>query len=316
MRLSVVVSTYGRRSYIEQCIDSLLAQDRLPDEIVVITRVGDDPTEKYIDELLSNYTGSVEFRRARVTEPGVLAANRAGMRLVSGDIVSFIDDDATAHTDWLSRIEKWFEDQPDVGAVGGRDSQECAGIASESTTNVGRVLWYGRVIGNHHKVSRGARQVDVLKGVNMSFRRHLIPRFDENILGSAHSYEMDLCFAVRHRGYRVIFDGDLLVDHYVNAPRYLAGSTDANDNRREYFIHHNRVYVLLKNLGFWKKLIFLGYTFGLEGIIFLYRLVSGSHGMNPDLLGWIYRGKISGLRDYLFRHRPASSRAGEYGGTD
>lgn len=33
------------------------------------------------------------------------------------------------------------------------------------------VQWFGRVIGNHHLGTGGVREVDILKGVNMSFRQ-------------------------------------------------------------------------------------------------------------------------------------------------
>ena len=303
MTLSVLVTTYGRVSYLQGCIESLLGQERPPDEIVIVTREGDTQTETFVSGLIASQYGSVRLVHATVAQPGVLAANRVGIAQVTGDIVCFIDDDASARPDWLRRVEAHFLADDRVGAVGGRDVQHAAGGVSvdEPTDRVCRIYWYGRIVGNNHKAFPGICEADHLKGVNMSFRRGLIPPFDEKILGNAHCYEMDLCFAVKHRGYRILYDGDLIVDHYIDAPRYLPGNEVVGDQDREYFIHHNCVYVMLKNLGPFRQAAFLVYTFVIEGFVNVVRLAAGSSHMSLKTLKTIYRGKLAGLADYLRR---------------
>jgi len=300
MTLSVLVTTYGRAAYLQGCVESLLDQERLPDEIIIVTRQGDAPTETYVSQLLASYRGPVRLVHATVDQPGVLAANRSGIARVTGDVVSFIDDDATARRDWLRRIEAHFLADERLGAVGGRDVQHAAGgSVDEPTSQVGQIYWYGRIVGNNHKVFRGICEADHLKGVNMSFRTSLIPPFDARILGNAHYYEMDLCFAVKRRGFGILYDGDLLVDHYIDAPRYLPGDEVKGDPDREYFIHHNRVYVMLKNLGRYRQATFLLYSFVIEGLGNLVRAAAGSERINLKDMKAIYRGKFAGLADYL-----------------
>ena len=299
MTLSVLVTTFGRAAYLDRCIDSLFGQDRPPDEIVIVTRIGDVPTERFVTGLIASYRGPIKLVHAVVDEPGVLAANRVGITRVTGDILSFIDDDATARADWLRRIEIHFLRDKQLGAVGGRDAQHNGGISvDEPTGRVGQIYWYGRIVGNNHKVFRGVCEADHLKGVNMSFRRGLIPPFDELILGNAHYYEMDLCFAVKRNGYHILYDGDLIVDHYIDAPRYLPGDEVKGDPYREYYIHHNRVYVMLKNLGLFSQILFVLYSFLFEGFFNVVRLASGLSALTPADLKSIYRGKLAGLADY------------------
>lgn len=315
MTLSVLVTTFGRRPYLERCVASLMAQERPPDQLVLVTRAGDDETEKYVAELMRGRPGPTLLQHARVTAPGVLEANRAGMRLVSGDIVCFIDDDAAARPDWLRRIEAAFAADPALGAIGGRDLQHTTeGIRDERTTTVGRIFWYGRVVGNHHKDLRGARHVDTLKGVNMSFRRELIPAFDTRIRGHEQYYEMDLCFAVRRRGYRILYDSTLVVDHYVSAPRFLPGHQQGNEMDRHYYIHHNRVYVMMKNLSVLRRGIFLVYSFLVDGGIAALNAALGRQGMTFGALGSIYGGKVAGLRTYLDAVPGQRSDAGQTAG--
>ena len=254
--------------------------------------------------LLDTYRGPVRLRHATVHRPGVLAANIAGIAEVTGDIVSFIDDDAAARPDWLRRVEAHFCADPTVGAVGGRDVQHAAaGVPEERATVVGRITWYGRIVGNHHKISEGKRHVHHLKGVNMSFRREMIESFDERILGNAHYYEMDLCLGVLDRGFRILYDSSLLVDHYIDAPRYLPGNQEGGEIERAYFVHHNRVYVMMKHLPAARRAIFLAYTFLRDGLVGALRIAGRSPGSGLGVLRAAYRGKLAGLRDYIVATR-------------
>jgi GT2 family glycosyltransferase len=298
-RISVLVTTFGRPRYLERCVQSLLDQTRKPDEIVLVTRVGDTETEQFVSGLLSRDIG-VPIRHGQVSEPGVLAANGIGLGLVAGDIVAFVDDDAAARPDWVARIARWFSDNPRLGAVGGRDvihTEE--GVQQKPTRTVGRISWYGRIVGNHEKVFHGTAPAEHLKGVNMSFRRELIGPFDNNIVGNAHHYETDLCFAVRRRGFDILFDGDLVVDHYQDAPRHLSGNQAGADVQREFFIHRNRVYVMMKNLGTARRGAFLVYTFVIDASSDLGEVILRKPGINGRIWRAMMRGKVAGLRAFL-----------------
>ena len=91
----------------------------------------------------------------------------AGLAYADADFVALTDDDAEPVEDWLERIAVVFEEQDDVAGVGGRDDQ--VGTIAEQL-DVGRVQWFGRVIGNHHLGAGPPRDVDVLKGVCCAFR--------------------------------------------------------------------------------------------------------------------------------------------------
>jgi hypothetical protein len=63
--------------------------------------------------------------------------------------------------------------------------------------------------------------VDVLKGVNMAFRRHLV-QFPCGLRGDGAQAHNDLAISlwVRRQGWRLIYDPGLIVDHYLGA-RYV-----------------------------------------------------------------------------------------------
>ena len=213
--VSVVVPTYARPHQLRQCLDGLLSQERPADQIVVVHRPDDQASAGVLDALAP---GSVTV--ALVHEGGVLAAMRTGARAASGDIIAFTDDDAVPRPDWIATLLPHYAD-PRVGAVGGRDEVHPDDGAEDSTTGaVGRLTRWGKLLGNHNHGVGPAAQVDVLKGVNMSFRRQALalPRSMRGSGAQVH-FEIAACGWARQRGWRLVYDPTALVDHYPG-PRF------------------------------------------------------------------------------------------------
>ena len=95
-------------------------------------------------------------------------------------------------------------------------------ILAGARERVGLVQWYGRPIGNHHIGCGEPRPVQVLKGVNMAFRREAVEglRFDERLRGTGAQVHCEMQFSldVVKRGWALIYDPSILVEHYP-APR-------------------------------------------------------------------------------------------------
>jgi hypothetical protein len=152
----------------------------------------------------------------------VAALNR-GLDVVAGDVVAITDDDAAPRADWLQRIEAAFAADASLGALGGRDWVHEAGrtLVGERL-RVGLLLFSGKVIGNHHLGAGAAREVDLLKGANMSYRRAAIGmlRFDRRLRGSGAQVHNDMAFSlsVKRAGWKLVYDPLVAVDHFP-APR-------------------------------------------------------------------------------------------------
>lgn len=195
------------------------------------------------------------LRIVTVRVSGVVAALNAGLDAAHGDIIATTDDDAAPRADWLALMEAHFLSDSRVGGVGGRDWQPEDGTREV----VGRVQWFGRVIGNHHLGVGEAREVDVLKGVNMSYRRTAIAGcFDERMRGTGAQVHFELAFtlALRRAGWKLIYDPMVAVDHYP-ASRF------DEDQRNKFndiaFINavHNETLVLLEHLPPARRVVFL-----------------------------------------------------------
>jgi glycosyltransferase involved in cell wall biosynthesis len=218
VKVSVIVPTYRRTADLARCVAALEAQERRPDEVIVVARHDDHAT---LDWLRTREATRPDSRRCVVLvhKPGVVSAYNLGIESACGDVLCFTDDDAAPHSDWVARIARAFQADPALGGLGGRDIvHERNGILQGRKPRVGLVRWYGRTIGNHHIGHGQAREVHVLKGVNMAFRREAIGmlRFDSRLRGSGAQVhcEMAFCLDVQRRGWTLIYDPALLVEHF------------------------------------------------------------------------------------------------------
>ena len=228
MRISVLIPTFNRVDSLLRCFRALSNQSRMPDELILVVRDEDEQTRA----CASFWAEMLPIKVVLIQRPGHVQALNAGLPEATGEIVAITDDDTAPRSDWLARIESIFAANPKVGGVGGRDwYREGEEIVSGTRRTVGKILFFGRIVGNHHLGTNPAREVDILKGANMSFRRAAIEgmTFDERLRGGGAQVANDLAFslAVRRRGWKLVYDHFVAVDHF-SAPRH----TGANRGER------------------------------------------------------------------------------------
>lgn len=258
LTLSVVIPSYCRPKDLARCLDALKKQKRPADEVLVVVRDTDTETWTFVQTLNPDF---LPLRTATVRESGVVAAMNVGMDAACGDIIAFTDDDATPHTDWLERMEAHFLSDSNIGGVGGRDWVYHGTQLEEGEREVvGQVQWFGRVIGGHHLGVGEAREVDVLKGVNMSFRRSAIGQmhFDSRMRGTGAQVHFELAFslALKQAGWKLIYDPKVAVNHYP-AQRFDEDQRNRFNDIALINAVHNETLVLLENLPLTRRAAFV-----------------------------------------------------------
>jgi glycosyltransferase involved in cell wall biosynthesis len=308
MTFTVLVPSYRRPDSLVQCLEALLAGSRLPDEIVVVLRDTDTASHEALAAWLAQgkpAAAGVTLTRATAERPGQIVAMNCGLAAATGDVVCFIDDDCVVRPDWLERLSAHYG-SAEVGGVGGRDLVHEEGtILRGRVTQVGRLTWYGRLVGNHHLDYEGPPLVvDHLKGANMSFRRALLRPFDERMSGGSSCLnDTDASLHVRSQGFRLIYDPAVVVDHYP-ASRFDTSTRVKCDPGLVYSDSHNWVYCLLKHARPWQRLVAVAYALLVGGgtrlglAKWLVALPRGPRAASVQL--WAStRGKLAGVRTYL-----------------
>jgi GT2 family glycosyltransferase len=258
------------------------AQTRPPDEVIAVVHREDEESRRIVDPLTRGWP---ELRRVTAERRGTIEAYNLGLAVARSELVAYVDDDAVPAADWLERITRTFEGDARIAAVGGRDIVEMDGKALSApcrwyrprparSIEVGRIQWFGRMIANHHVGTGGPRDVDVLKGVNMSFRRNTVIAhgFDERLRGegaAVHS-ELSICLPLRRVGLRVIYDPEIIVHHYPAAR--TDGQGRGQLSRRAVFSEaHNEALPILDYFGPVRRLVFAVWALGIG--------VTGSPGL-------------------------------------
>ncbi len=306
--ISVIIPTYGRPTALKAAMQSLAKQRRLPDELIVALWDRDRASLSVLeDQATDSGFDQPKLKLVRTDENTVAAKENAAIQAATGDVICFMDDDAIAPPDWLQRLEQHYAD-PMVGAVGGRDViRSWTSREAKRTRAVGRVSWFGRLTANHHEPTAGVRDVDFLKGCNMSFRRELVSPVDPRLVGEIpYGFEIDMGLAVRAQGRRLVYDPEASVDHYPSS------NMSANEIGIARVSNHNQTYILLKHLAWWQRIAFLLYTFllGDRNTIGLLRIpwLLWRRRWSPAMVKPHFAGKATGLRCFLDWRRAAARR--------
>lgn len=251
-QFTVLIPTYKRPANLDRCLEALSRQDLPATQILIVRRMDDLETR----EIVEKWAPMLPVQEICVAAPGVVHSLNSGLdRIASwgdGGLVCILDDDTAPHPAWLARIKAIFAAEPDVGGIGGRDHIYDGGVLQTGeASEVGVIRWYGRFLGNHHLGVGPRRDVDYLKGANMSFRMSAIGdlRFDTRLLGSGAQVHNDLAFSlgVRNRGWRIVYDPEVAVDHFrgerFDSDKRGAPAMDAAENMAANFYLTLRCYV-------------------------------------------------------------------------
>jgi GT2 family glycosyltransferase len=218
-----VVLTMGQRpDELRLAVDSLLRQEGVEVDIVVVGNAWEP-------------TGLPDGVRGLglPTNMGIPAGRNAGVPLVRGELLFFLDEDASlAQPDALARLARVFADEPDVALVQPRIDPREGGIGPRD--------WVPRL-----RAGSRARSGDVTvvwEGA-LAMRRSV---FDE-LGGWAPEYfyiheGVDLAWRAMDAGYRVRYAADILALH----PMPVAAP--ARHNYSRYYGARNRVFVARRHL--------------------------------------------------------------------
>jgi GT2 family glycosyltransferase len=311
MRITAIVPTYQRPVDLKRCLEAFKKQTRPVDQLFVIVRDTDTETWTFLQSFNPEI---LPLQPLKVKEAGVIAAMNCGLNEAYGDIIAFTDDDAAPRPQWLERIESYFLMDERIGGVGGRDfvyygTQKSWILEGEHQT-VGRLQWHGRMIGNHHLGIGEPREVDVIKGVNMSFRKSAVGerRFDCRMRGSGAQvhFELEFCLSLKKGGWKLIYDPYIAVDHY-NSPRFDEDQRGQFSEIATMNIAHNETLALLKSFGFIRRYLFLSWSIlignrATPGFLQLFRLLPSEGKLARQKLLASLRGRWQGWQTWHQSH--------------
>lgn len=192
MRLSLVIPAHNEENFIAPCLESVLAQNVQPDEIIVV------------DNNSTDFTAAIVQRYPVIllheTRKGQSFARNTGFDAAKGDIIARCDADTVLPADWTERVLSSFEN-PEVDALSGPTIYYDMPFKSPRPIN----LFMGTV-----KILQ--RGKETLYGPNMAIRRELWHQIRELVTCDDKRVHEDMDMAIHaHRvGGKVHRDKNLI----------------------------------------------------------------------------------------------------------
>jgi cellulose synthase/poly-beta-1,6-N-acetylglucosamine synthase-like glycosyltransferase len=195
-KVSIIVATLNSERTIDECLKAIFELNYPKDflEIIVVDGCSKDATL----EIAQKYPVKV------VSTPlNAPAAYNYAMKMVSNDVLGFIDSDAKVEKEWLNKLITHLDD-PQVAGVSG-------GIETWNTENA-----WARSIGYDlkNRYARLKKYVVRVATMNLLLKKSVIEAvggFDENLPSQ---YDTDLGFRITSRGYKILFEPSAKCYHF------------------------------------------------------------------------------------------------------
>ncbi len=249
---SVIVATRNRLADLLMCLDSLQKQTFVPTELIIVDSSDNKLSEE--QKFTKKYSAQL-FPKTKLiykhTGPGLTYQRNIGIKLASGEILYFFDDDTVLNNDYIEQMQSaFFANKKYVGGMGSIN-----GVSQKKITfrrmlrtlfllqrdqSSGMFTWSG--MPTHTYGTKKFKNVEVLGGCCMAYRKSVVKKelFDENL--SRYSYMEDCDFSCRaSRQGELFFNPQACLDH-----NHSPLARDNIENNRAMYIK-NYSYLFFKN---------------------------------------------------------------------
>jgi len=228
--VTVAICCHNSAARLPETLKHLAAQQPAHEiswEVLVIDNASTDNTATVaLESWAAN--ASVPLRVAVEPQPGLSHARVKAFHEARHDIISFIDDDNWVSSDWVLLVNKFFEQHPEVGAVGG-----CGAPVFENNQVPSWFKWLNKSYAAGPQYENSGDITDMttslLWGAGFSMRSKIFTELEArgfqfmctgrlgNLLTAGE--DVELCHAIRALGWRLYYLSALRYQHFIPAAR-------------------------------------------------------------------------------------------------
>lgn len=184
--ISVIILAYdvNELKFLRSSIDSILVQDYDNFDVIAITE-GDKLTK----EIRDSHGNLQNVSIVQISNSGgISTARNEGIKHAKGDVVAYIDCDATAEDNWLKNIGEIYAKNEDVIAVGGKANANWIGNRPWYLPD--SFLWLVGVTHDGHP--EDGTIIRNTFGCNISYRKEIFDNIDgfSSTLGKNHGFNL------------------------------------------------------------------------------------------------------------------------------
>ena len=211
-KISVAISTRNRYQGLMHNLGSLLSQDIIPDEIIVVDNNSKDQTKQAVESIAK--TSRCLIKYVRENKKGYPFVYNKGLKSATNDWVAFLDDDCVATHDWCQNIIKAIKKFPHTIVLLGKSDP------LQINNPLGLTESFIKSLGLY-KVNQKKEVLDfeILDSKNIIYNKQFLVknkiRFDESLvlLGGGSSEDCDLGMQIQRAGGRAIYEPKIEIFH-------------------------------------------------------------------------------------------------------
>ena len=227
--LSVIIPTRNRAALLYNTLESLTSQI-YPAEHVEVIVVDNGSTDSTAEVCKHFERRIINFKRIYDPRPGLHNGRHTGLKVASGDILVYGDDDIEATPTWLEGVAESFTD-PSVALVGGKilpkfevPPPEWVDRLSVRTDSGWSLGWYSLLdFGDTvHEIPH-----EYVWGCNFSIRKNILEKIGgfhpdsvpQDLIKYRGDGESAVSYSVRDLGFRAVYNPKATVYHVVSSDR-------------------------------------------------------------------------------------------------
>ncbi len=251
MILSIVICTHNRSQLLKKCLDSLVQQ--LTDDVEVLIVDNNSPDNTFtVVKAFSEYNPNIRY--VFESKTGLSNARNTGWSQATSDWILYLDDDAIAFPDMVSRA-KFLIEKDDFDCIGGM----YFGYFEDS-----KPKWIPDGFGDKEAFTDSLTSCSyrVPNGGIILYKKVLLKKvggFDPNfgMIGNKKKFgeEIELNYRAEEMGFRIGFDPELKIWHFVKEEyltiwwmlkrKFLVGQAMQRIDDESYSI---RIYWLIRSI--------------------------------------------------------------------
>ncbi len=301
--LSIVILSYNTRDILRECLRSVFrTTHRLRFEVVVVDNASRDGSAQMVAR---EFPEVVLIRNGR--NEGFSIANNRALEVCRGRYVLLLNSDTIVLPGTLANLVDSMDGDPEIGVAGcrlerpnGELDLACRRSFPTPMVSLYRFLRLSRLLPSHRRFARynltyldpeGDYEVDSIVGAFMLIRKEVIGEMgglDEDFF--MYGEDLDWCYRVRERNWKVWYYGGSRVIHYK-------GASSSQESFRMNYHFHRAMYL------FHRKHLRHRYPAPINGLVYL--------GIGARLVALAVQHPFRKLV-----HRLGSSRAGRSDAAD
>ncbi len=212
--VSIIIPVFNHCQYTIRCLKAVIENTSLPFEVIVVDDASEDETSLFLKDI----RGITVI--TNISNCGFVKACNCGAAAASGDYLLFLNNDTEVTAGWLEVMLRGFDDNL-TGIVGAK-----LVYPDGSLQEAGNIVWrdgtgwnYGRGDNPDLPQYNYLKEVDYCSGACLLISKELwllLGGFDQRFAPGYYE-DTDLCFSVRARGLKVIYQPEARVIHHEGA---------------------------------------------------------------------------------------------------